>query len=284
MIVECPGCKSRYDVTGRPPGTSARCRCGTVFELPAPEGGAEQLACPKCGANVAATSHACEYCGAELLVKACPRCFARVFHGAQFCGHCGANVTVPAEAHADGTASARACPRCGERLLARLISDVLLDECPKCHGVFVDVAALERILTERRQARADALLGVARPEPAGGAVAPQGPMYVKCPDCGQMMNRKNFASGSGIIVDICRSHGTWFDANELPRVIDFVMKGGLERAEKKEAERMMEAARRTRSQQLAVVTAPAGASLGREVDRVGIFGSILGTVGRLLVD
>ena len=34
MIVECPGCHSRYDVTGRPPGTRARCRCGSVFLLP----------------------------------------------------------------------------------------------------------------------------------------------------------------------------------------------------------------------------------------------------------
>jgi Zn-finger nucleic acid-binding protein len=207
-----------------------------------------------------------------------------VFHGAKFCGHCGAKVTVPAEAHADGTASARVCPRCGTKLVARLISDVLLDECPSCHGVFVDMAALERILTERRQARADALLGTARPEPAGDAATPSGPMYVKCPDCGKMMNRKNFASGSGIIVDICKSHGTWFDANELPRVIDFVMKGGLERAEKRDAERVLEEARRTRSQQYAAVTAPAGASLGREVDRVGVFGSILGAVGRILVD
>lgn len=271
-------------MTGRPPGTRARCRCGTVFELPVPETQAEQLACPKCGANVAATNHACEYCGANLLVKACPRCFARVFHGAKFCGHCGAQVTVPAEAHADGTASGRACPRCGERLMARLIADVLLDECPACHGVFVDVAALERILSERRQARAEALLGAARPEASGDAASASGPVYVKCPDCGNMMNRKNFASGSGVIVDICRSHGTWFDANELPRVIDFVMKGGLERAEKKEAERMLDQARRTRSQQYAAVAASSGTSLGREVDRVGIFGSILGTVGRILVD
>lgn len=168
--------------------------------------------------------------------------------------------------------------------MARLVADVLLDECPSCHGVFVDVAALERILSERRQARADALLGTVRPKEAGDAAPPAGPMYVKCPDCGKMMNRKNFAAGSGIIVDVCKSHGTWFDANELPRVIDFVMKGGLERAEKREAERMMEEARRTRSQQFAAVTAPPGASLGREVDRVGLFGSILGKVGRILVD
>jgi hypothetical protein len=44
------------------------------------------------------------------------------------------------------------------------------------------------------------------------------------------MNRKLFASGSGVVVDVCRSHGTFFDAGELPAIIDFVMAGGLAKA------------------------------------------------------
>jgi Zn-finger nucleic acid-binding protein len=50
---------------------------------------------------------------------------------------------------------------------------------------------------------------------------------VMCPTCGTSMNRKLFASGSGVVVDVCRSHGTFFDAGELPAIIDFVMAGGL---------------------------------------------------------
>ena len=39
-----------------------------------------------------------------------------------------------------------------------------------------------------------------------------------CPECGQLMNRKNFANTSGVIVDVCRAHGIWFDDREVERV------------------------------------------------------------------
>jgi hypothetical protein len=48
------------------------------------------------------------------------------------------------------------------------------------------------------------------------------------------MNRKQFARGAKVVVDVCKGHGTWFDAGELPVVVEFVMNGGLERAEQKE--------------------------------------------------
>lgn len=281
MIVECPGCLSRYDVSGRPPGTRARCRCGTIFELPEPPGDAGGLDCPRCAANVSATNHDCEFCGAALLVKACPRCFARIFHGARHCNQCGAHVEVPATAHADGTASSRRCPRCETGLLGRLIGDVLLDECPDCHGVFVDVTALERIIDERRAARADAIFGHAGPPTEDPLPQPEGPIYVRCPDCETMMNRKNFAPGAGIIVDVCRAHGTWFDAKELPRVVDFVMKGGLERAQRKQLDREREEVRREKSKAMAAAMAPtSGAATG---DRVTAFGEVLGGIADLLL-
>ncbi|MDF3069671.1 MAG: uncharacterized protein K0R38_5272 [Polyangiaceae bacterium] len=44
------------------------------------------------------------------------------------------------------------------------------------------------------------------------------------------MNRKNFGGASGIVVDVCSLHGTFFDAGELPRVLDFVRRGGLAKA------------------------------------------------------
>jgi hypothetical protein len=41
------------------------------------------------------------------------------------------------------------------------------------------------------------------------------------------MVRKNFGHTSGVIVDWCGAHGTWFDADELERVAAFVAAGGL---------------------------------------------------------
>lgn len=283
MIVECPGCKSRYDVTGRPPGTRARCRCGTIFELPAAQTQAGMLACPRCGGNVAATNHTCEYCSAELLVRACPRCFARIFHGAKHCSSCGARSVVPARADADGTPARLACPRCSELLLGNLVGDVLIDECPSCYGVWVDMVALDRILAERRQARADRILGGALSKEV--AAVQQGPMYVSCPECETTMNRRNFARGAGIIVDVCRSHGTWFDGGELPAVIDFVMKGGLESAAIKEAESAREDARAALySARLESARQQSRPVHGARTSSSMTFGALLGSIGSILVD
>jgi len=35
------------------------------------------------------------------------------------------------------------------------------------------------------------------------------------------MNRINFGRTSGVIVDVCKKHGTWFDGGELTQVIAF---------------------------------------------------------------
>jgi hypothetical protein len=51
------------------------------------------------------------------------------------------------------------------------------------------------------------------------------------------MNRVNFAHASGVIVDVCTNHGTWFDADELRRVLDFISAGGLESARQRELRR-----------------------------------------------
>jgi hypothetical protein len=48
------------------------------------------------------------------------------------------------------------------------------------------------------------------------------------------MNRLNFAHTSGVIVDVCTPHGTWFDADELRRVLEFITNGGLEAARVRE--------------------------------------------------
>jgi Zn-finger nucleic acid-binding protein len=37
-----------------------------------------------------------------------------------------------------------------------------------------------------------------------------------------------------VLIDICPPHGTWFDADELHRIMEFIDSGGLQRAAKKE--------------------------------------------------
>jgi Zn-finger nucleic acid-binding protein len=201
---------------------------------------AEMLRCPGCGGDVAATEHKCQYCDAQLLVKQCPSCLARVFHGHPHCPHCGAStedVVIAADR------APRPCPRCGQTLTARLVGDLTLDDCPGCAGVFIDAAAIAKLLEDRAAARAEAVLGAYHGVPrVSDMTARGGKLYIKCPICGTVMNRKQFARGAGVVLDVCKGHGTWFDAGELPVVVDFVKNGGLGRAEKAELEDARQAA------------------------------------------
>ena len=93
-------------------------------------------------------------------------------------------------------------------------------ECERCAGLWVEVGAFEKICADREQQ--SAVLGTAVPapaqQPASGVGAGQ-IQYAPCPQCGQLMNRINFARRSGVIVDFCKGHGTWFDRDELREIV-----------------------------------------------------------------
>ncbi len=252
MILACSSCDSRYDVTGYEPGQQFRCRCGTVTTLAAPSTQAGLLRCPHCGAGVGPMSSSCIHCNHALLLKACPRCLTRVFHGHEHCPTCGTVLFRPAQAGGtdgghhpdDAPHGSGPCPRCETMLEPRLVGDIVIDECGKCQGVFLDGLAIERIIEDRRQARADTLLGeLPTTQAPMTAIPPGGKLYVKCPRCATIMNRRQFATGAGVIIDVCKQHGTFFDVGELPAVIKFVMHGGLEKAAQVDLERQRESAR-----------------------------------------
>lgn len=277
MILACTTCDSRYDVTGHTVGQQFRCRCGQILTL-TENTQAGLLACPNCNAGVAPTAKACDHCAAPLLLKGCPRCLSRVFHGHKHCPECGAELDIAAvEAHTD-----RPCPRCPEVMLhARRVGDIVIDECDACHGVFLDHVAIQRVVTDRQQARAEAVLGAfpAADASAGTSLPAGAKLYIKCPMCATIMNRKLFAAGAGVIIDVCRSHGAFFDPGELPRIISFVMNGGLEKAEKKEIARMRDAAKREQqSAQFSMMMA------SRSSSQQGFLRRDSGNAGGALVD
>lgn len=131
-----------------------------------------------------------------------------------------------------------ACPRCKNALVGRRIEDVFVHECPECAGVFLDENAIGLVVQDGGNARARAIVD-ALPRRAFSPIPADGTFYVPCPTCGTMMNRKLFAARSRIVVDVCRSHGTFFDAGELPALIDFVQSGALAKeAARKTADRV----------------------------------------------
>lgn len=117
-----------------------------------------------------------------------------------------------------------------------------LDRCIRCEGVFVSLERMSE-LVERRELLEE--LRALLPRDTGGAGA-SGPMYVRCPVCATLMNRKQYASGAKVVIDVCRLHGLWFDAGELVRVLDFIARGGLDDARRRDRAREEEAERNDR--------------------------------------
>jgi Zn-finger nucleic acid-binding protein/RNA polymerase subunit RPABC4/transcription elongation factor Spt4 len=188
----------------------------------------ESLNCPNCGAAVSSDKTLCQFCGSRLKTVACPKCFGLMFLGSKFCGHCGASAIAP-DVITDEKAGS--CPRCKIHLGLLAIGETTLRECENCGGLWADVETFENVCADNeRQSSVLGFLGKNKRL----SEAPAKISYVPCPDCSQLMNRSNFAHSSGVIVDMCKHHGVWFDADELPKIIDFIHKGGMEHARQRE--------------------------------------------------
>ena len=162
---------------------------------------------------------------------ACASCFGMMFIGSRHCPHCGAAATITAASQL----AVLKCPRCKVEMSSLSIGGEAMRECERCNGLWLEVAVFERICSSREQQ--SAVLGGAAPSPSAQLHAnsiSEKVRYVPCPHCGQLMNRINFARCSGVIVDVCKGHGTWFDASELREIVEFIRAGGLELSRQKE--------------------------------------------------
>lgn len=119
------------------------------------------------------------------------------------------------------------CPRCSGRLLEEEFHDVIALDCGACHGFFLDKPTIEKLGAPDGEA-----LRLAFPKRDRRA-EDRDVRYLACPVCHALMNRTVFARVSGVIVDVCKHHGVWFDCGEVNAIIEFVEKGGLERARAK---------------------------------------------------
>ena len=168
-----------------------------------------------------------------------------MFIGSRHCPRCG-RAAARVEAAALPT---RTCPRCRVEMQSVEIGETAVRECLKCEGLWLDVASFEKICTDREQQ--SAVLGAASPAPTHAVTdAVSQIRYVPCPECAQLMNRINFARCSGVIVDVCKGHGTWFDRDELNRIVEFIRGGGLEAARSKEKAQLEEARRELEAEQI----------------------------------
>jgi Zn-finger nucleic acid-binding protein len=197
---------------------------------------ASALHCPNCGAPADPEVQRCRYCEARLATVSCPSCFALMFEGAAFCPKCGAR-----RARAEQDPAEARCSGCRKPMQRVAVGSTALLECDACDGVWVDADVFEALCADK-----EAQAAVVHRFDRGGAPAAGRVRYRPCPRCAKMMNRVNFGRLSGIIVDVCKGHGTYLDAGELHRIVQFIQGGGLERARLRQIEELKEQERKVR--------------------------------------
>jgi Zn-finger nucleic acid-binding protein len=209
----------------------------------------------------------------------CVNCSAPLPADAITCAYFGSRNDVDLKGvHAYTTAvplSQRTCPRCSLPLKTvdlKLDGTFYIERCDTCLGLFFDPGELETLLDKSvrnvhtiDRGRLNALTAVRRSDDYGVS-------YIKCPECGTLMNRTTLGAKSGVIVDRCKQHGIWLDGGELRQLLEWTKAGGKLLEQQRREERQKEEADRQKLQ--AMGTAPPG-RLGEAAADEDPFGSIL---------
>jgi Zn-finger nucleic acid-binding protein len=163
--------------------------------------------CTNCGAPLPAKSNLCTYCKTlnDVDLRALPHDVSK------------------------GPESDRDCPRCRGKMRTidlRSEGKFLIERCEDCLGIFFDPCELEELIdvsvSRVHEVDFERLHTMLEEE-----AAPETPVnYVPCPVCSALMNRRNYGTRSGVIVDTCKAHGIWLDGGELGRLLKWVKAGG----------------------------------------------------------
>ncbi|MCL1894034.1 MAG: zf-TFIIB domain-containing protein [Holophagaceae bacterium] len=212
---------------------------------------ARAMRCSACGALVDENSPSCPYCRATLSRVACPKCFGHVPVNARHCPACGNPVGDESESEQGELL----CPNCKLEMETSTLGDIKLHNCGRCGGSWLDNDIFENLSADREQ-RGRIFLGLGSNV---GSVMPETTItYRPCPVCHKLMNRFNYAKISGVILDLCKTHGVWFDKDELGAVINFIEKGGLVKAQQRQQMKLEDAQRDARS---AIASMPMDSSM-----------------------
>ncbi len=255
-LVQCRFCSRQYDTEGMAVGSRFHCSCGEVLttESVAPRDSAV-VRCSACGGARDGDEPNCGFCQADFtvherdLAAICPGCATRLPRTAKFCHGCG--VTIDLLASKPGGPSDRTCPSCGDgaHLRSRRLGEIgaavaagqMADrqlgavlECPRCAGLWVAAQAFQQLERQAKQlATIDEKVAPTAPvpPPPDAIQKPAGKLYRPCVTCGELMQRRNYARRSGVVLDVCRDHGIWFDEKELESILEWIRRGGWEREE-----------------------------------------------------
>jgi Zn-finger nucleic acid-binding protein len=168
-----------------------------------------------------------------------------MFVGSKHCPRCGA----AGDREEDVVSTGQKCPRCKTVMQVATIGNSKVLECASCLGLWLKTSAFEKICADKEQQ--SAVLGNASLADVDRTTSATKVTYIPCPECSQLMNRANFARCSGVIIDLCKQHGIWFDRDELSHIVEFIRAGGMEAMRAKEKLALEEERQKLHQEQLA---------------------------------
>ena len=253
-LVACASCKRQFDAGGLAAKSQFHCACGEIIEVPRFRPHDSAVArCSSCSAPRTKGALCCQHCGSDYTLHEqdmhtiCSNCMTRVSDRARFCHHCATPI-VPQSGV--GKTTSRPCPACGIRhkMTSRSLGEppISVMECSRCAGIWLSTEAFGVISDRARDRSLPDLLPAAAGQPVNASNPGGGSLYRRCPECKKHMNRRNFGRKSGVIVDSCKVHGLWFDAQELGQILRWIRRGGEERAERRVREERRQTERRQR--------------------------------------
>lgn len=101
------------------------------------------------------------------------------------------------------------CPHCSKALVTLEFSDLEVDYCFGCSGIWLDAGELEQLMAGCGD---DAYLSTA----ASSQIREKAR---RCPLCRRRMEKISLGTVDRVMLDRCREHGIWFDAGELRKVL-----------------------------------------------------------------
>jgi Zn-finger nucleic acid-binding protein len=177
------------------------------------------------------------------IVAHCSNCSAPLPANSIKCEYCGSRNDIDLKGihyyTTNEVESERICPRCNIGLRSidlKIEGRFLIERCEECLGLFFDPGELEALL----EATVSNVFSVNRSQldsiNTTMRSADYGVSYIKCPICSKLMNRINFGTKSGVIVDRCKDHGVWLDGGELRHLFEWMKAGGRLLQQEKEEE------------------------------------------------
>ena len=119
------------------------------------------------------------------------------------------------------------CPSCHKTLTLMLDEGAPIHGCGQCKGVWVELVDEKTLL--RIKPAVFSVDELRRLRKLYQPIMKDDPVRLRaCPECGELMYRRNWGGHSGVVVDRCERHGTWYDEGEIEKVREYIQLGGIE--------------------------------------------------------